>query len=475
LLRPFEQDDSICVIIIDSRVTFLRAGDSPSMPAWHTDFVKRVMGETHQPDYSTLNHNVKAIIATVSDRGQEENPGVSNTIFLQGSVRLNLKSEETYYHLHRDLEALRANVKYDVFAPTLAVAQGDSSFRLRHSQDGDLILMDQQTLHSATRAHSTGTRYFVRISIVDSLQNQVFQKKVPNEIRTTVMVYRSVGDESTHTVDPNELRVLEEGAVREELLSPLLRFHSGHKHGRAEREDLTIREWDTSWKTVAELKQEATFVGADLDFARQHAGPITSDFLEVVARDAWANQADLRISVHTFMLFQEHYTDNPAPKTGPPFSEPELWGTPVASWREADEARSCPFYYMSVNSKDLRFGEMRYFGPDQSREMAARHQTELQKHAEMNNAQNAEPLRFANEPHQADQVGPAWPDGSRGRLVFDETSTGTIYRFEANAVHMMTGVQGHGWSVRLVAALCGPARNKLTIQEVVYVFPGRSW
>lgn len=254
-------------IIIDSRVHSLEKGDYPAIPGWHTDFAERTMSSSMQPDYFKITPTVKVYIVNLSD--QEK--GVSNTEIIVEPIKLNIPKENVYQSLDNQINKLKPK-KIKVC-------------------DGEIIGMDQLSLHRATKTHQSGVRFFLRLAILHNLSTTILQTTPQNEVR-------------------NQLHIYKEMPKQQSVLPPSLTFSS-------------ILNYINPRHPLKNIKEEPILINANFNFAYSKAGSITLDFLNRIKDHPMIgeNHNCVLINTRIHMLMKGQYPDLSGWKTSSPFEE----------------------------------------------------------------------------------------------------------------------------------------------------------
>ena len=58
--------------------------------------------------------------------------------------------------------------------------------------DGEIIAMDQLSLHRATKTHQPGVRFFLRLAILHNLSTTILQTTPQNEVRHHLHIYKEM-------------------------------------------------------------------------------------------------------------------------------------------------------------------------------------------------------------------------------------------------------------------------------------------
>lgn len=167
-------------VIIDTRIHELQMGEYPAIPGLHTDFVERSASTNMQPDYRLITPSVKTYIVNLSDHVG----GVSNTEYIKDAISLNIPTENVYMNLDEQI-------------------RGKLNVQSAKVTDGDILQMDQLSLHRATPAHTAGMRYFLRLGILHNLSTTILQKSPPNELRRHSHYYLST-DQTPYEKTPTK-------------------------------------------------------------------------------------------------------------------------------------------------------------------------------------------------------------------------------------------------------------------------------
>jgi hypothetical protein len=316
-------------IIIDTRIHELQIGEYPAIPGWHTDFVERTASTNMQPDYRSITDSVKIYVVNISDHEK----GVSNTEYLQDSIKLNIPLENIYMKID---EQIRERL----------------SLRKAKVSDGDILQMDQHSLHRVTPTHSPGMRYFFRLSILHNLAKTILQKSPVNELRKHSHIYLSM-DQALPLL-PSELFY---SALIPKLIQKLV-FHKEKalrdrlsQTGQCSKYgpvcDNSIAKAFSKWKiqflsqlrykiignlpsvySVKAIKQEPILVDAGFHFSFDHGGPITRKFLlhleshpliqKIIAQ---GKTNDITVNTRVHMLMEGQYPDISSWRYSAPFEE----------------------------------------------------------------------------------------------------------------------------------------------------------
>jgi hypothetical protein len=253
-------------VIIDTRIHELQMGEYPAIPGWHTDFVERSASTNMQPDYRLITPSVKTYIVNISDHAG----GVSNTEYLQDAISLNIPTENVYMNLDEQI-------------------RGKLSVRKAKVTDGDILQMDQLSLHRATPAHSAGMRYFLRLGILHNLSTTILQKSPPNELRRHSHFYLST-DQA-----PNEKPPTKSHSQIIGNLSPVY--------------------------SVKEIKKEPILIEASLPFSFANGGPITRECLFYLESHLQGIEDTITVNTRVHMLMKGQNPDISSWRSSAPFEE----------------------------------------------------------------------------------------------------------------------------------------------------------
>jgi len=148
--------------LIDVRLFYdMQINDYPSYPGWHADF-----------DGSKIDNKPRGehLVCSLSSHPE----GVSNTRFYKGDVEIPMTDGlVTWQSVHKymtDIESKEPNNFYD-------------------AKDGEIIILDNETLHTSTPAINRGVRLFMRMTHTDAEISEE-DGKLSNQIA----VYRLVDD-----------------------------------------------------------------------------------------------------------------------------------------------------------------------------------------------------------------------------------------------------------------------------------------
>jgi hypothetical protein len=131
-------------VLVDARITYLKQGEYPAVPkGWHTDFAH--CGKLGEPTYLSASGLVESYVANFSSHPE----GVSNMEYLGESVTVELP-----YH-----QGVRARLNEQI-SPSLYI---------KKARDGEILKMDQSSLHRAAAAHHAGMRGFIRLALIESI------------------------------------------------------------------------------------------------------------------------------------------------------------------------------------------------------------------------------------------------------------------------------------------------------------------
>lgn len=271
-------------IIIDSRVHKLEQGEYPAIPGWHTDFVERSSRTNMQPDYTKITSGVKTYVVNISD----QLGGVSNTEYLTETVELEVPKDQVYLSIDKQLQAKKK----------LALAK---------LVDGEIIEMDQLSLHRGIAAHRKGMRYFLRLAVLHDLTTTILQTAPQNEIRDHLQSY----------FDMN-MALKDKGVATARDLS----------HNSSELSFLASTSELQQDFSVKQLKSEPMIVNGSFSFARKNGGQITQHFLDIIQTDPIVHELiaqgmleKIRINTRVHMLMRGQYPDLNIWRNTAPFAE----------------------------------------------------------------------------------------------------------------------------------------------------------
>lgn len=267
-------------IIIDTRVHRLEVGEEPAIPGWHTDFAERTEASHFQPDYTRITPTVKTYVINISDH----EGGVSNTEYMTEPTTLQLPKKGVYQAVDRQLNEDKITARAKLV-------------------DGEIIEMDQLSLHRGTPSHQAGQRYFMRFAILHDLPSTILQTAPQNEVRNQVQSYRSIRQELVHlgvtTVTPKR------------IYDDALFFHP-------ETQMIALPGLKSHY-SVNEIKAETILEDADIAFALEHGGPITQQVLKEVLSKFPNGKFTVNTRIH--MMMPGQLADIPIWRSGAPFSE----------------------------------------------------------------------------------------------------------------------------------------------------------
>ncbi len=257
-------------IIIDSRVHNLKKGDYPAIPGWHTDFAERTLSSSMQPDYFKITPTVKVYIVNLSN--QEK--GVSNTEIIAEPVKLNIPEVNVYQSLDDQIKKLKPK-KIKVC-------------------DGEIIGMDQLSLHRATKTHQSGVRFFLRLAILHNLSTTILQATPQNEVRNQLHIFREMPKQSAQS-----------GSLPTLVTFPSILYYITHR------------------QSIKNIKEEPILINANFNFAYSKSGSITIDFLNRIKDHPMIgeNLNSVIINTRVHMLMKGQYPDLSGWQTSAPFEE----------------------------------------------------------------------------------------------------------------------------------------------------------
>jgi len=277
-------------LILDSRTHVLEIDEQPAIPGWHTDFAERTPSTNLQPDYSRITPSVRTYVVNYSDHPN----GVSNTEFMTSEVDLILPKERVYQAVDTQLESM----------PFI-----DSSQLV----DGEIIEMDQWSLHRGKPAHNRGSRGFMRLAILHNLTTTILQTKPLNEQRHHLQSYQNmflVFRKRNHLQNPllkNKYEFL-----------PTLQYHETTPQ---------LLEMQRVY-TVDEIKSEPMIVNGSLEYSMRYGGVITRKFLTTIIQHPSIKpfienrqEGDIKINTRVHMLMTGQSSDLSMWRSGAPFQE----------------------------------------------------------------------------------------------------------------------------------------------------------
>ncbi len=275
-------------IIVDSRIHALKQGEYPGLPGWHTDFIERVSPTNMELDYSKFNPAVKIYIVNFSDHPK----GVSNTEYLTDGVSLTLPEKHVYKSLNTQISSM-------------------PRINSRQVADGEILSMDQYSLHRISPAHQDGLRGFIRLAVFHDLTTTIFQDRAQNCTRNYVQTFLTM---------PGAISL--KNSSQNQTLKKAYYFVPKIKS--VDSDELTEIQ---RVLTVSEINKEPMLVNCDLDYALQVGGPITRKFIKAIQQQI--EEKDLgkvKVNTRIHMLMKDQYSDIPL------YTDVSLWrsGAPFA-------------------------------------------------------------------------------------------------------------------------------------------------
>lgn len=156
-------------LVIDSRVHMLMPGWYPCIPGWHHDDVPRTRSDG-QPNYDVGQCRSQHIVALV-------NGDICPTAFALGSADFEVPplGSVVYGKWHDVVEA--------------KIAAGE--LHRQSIESNRLVMIDDRTWHTGTKAVRNGWRFFIRASRYFSPSGDIIPRGNPrtNELRRQVQVY----------------------------------------------------------------------------------------------------------------------------------------------------------------------------------------------------------------------------------------------------------------------------------------------
>jgi hypothetical protein len=149
--------------VIDTKVVMLKRGWYPSIPGWHCDGVPRCTS-SGQPDMSKLYEPVFHYIGSISSVSD-----LCPTELLNKEVDLNIDEHQVWKSADSEVRGL-SGIENNILS----------------LRSGSVVRFNRQTLHNCTPAHSSGWRFFFRLSFMGT--------PTRNEIRNQVQVYTDVNN-----------------------------------------------------------------------------------------------------------------------------------------------------------------------------------------------------------------------------------------------------------------------------------------
>jgi hypothetical protein len=242
---------------VDIRLLTLRQGDFPAYPGWHCDGEFRQNYES-QPDLFVVPRH-RHIVCTVSSDPE----GVSNTEFVTLPFRARVIDPTSKNTLWRQV--------HDQVERNLA-----ADCRTR-GRDGDLVSFDGFTLHRATPARVDGVRLFLRVSMWHKphLGNGGL-------LSSQELVFRE-----------SPLRVPGLDSVTGAAL-------------KVPRECIGL----AANYTISEIAGERNIRNADIQFLKDHGGPLCAKFVDAIPKDfierAKSTGKELRADLQVVRLYPQN-------------------------------------------------------------------------------------------------------------------------------------------------------------------------
>ena len=270
-------------VIVDTRIHALKKGEYPGISGWHTDFIERVSPTNMELDYSKFNPSVKIYIVNFSDHPK----GVSNTEYLTSEVRLALPEKQVYTSIDRQINAMTALNALQV-------------------SDGEILAMDQYSLHRVRPAHQEGLRGFIRIAVLHNLASTIFQDRPQNATRKQIQSYLEVD-------------------LKNNSQNQLL----GHSYAAAMQPIFCDETAEIQRVlSISEINDEPMLVNCSLEYALQAGGPITRKFIKAIHKLIDKEElCKVKVNTRMHMLMKDQYSDIPLfpdlPlwRSGAPFEE----------------------------------------------------------------------------------------------------------------------------------------------------------
>lgn len=278
-------------IIIDTRVHRIKKGEYLAIPGWHTDFAERSPASGMQPDYSKITPTTTTYVINLSDHPE----GVSNTEYLSEAVVLDVPTKQTYLSLDKQINALSPSI-----------------VKMR---DGDVVEMDQLSLHRGTAAHNDGTRGFLRLAILHDLNTTILQAKPKNEIRKHLQTYLHVSSVALEKERQEKSLCNRKNGFDSKIFS-VTGLHD------LEASKSSLREIQQVF-SVDEIKNEAMIINGSLDYALLHGGPITQKFINyIISHPLLRDCLDkIKFNTRVHMMMKGQYSDIPLWRSGGLFNQ----------------------------------------------------------------------------------------------------------------------------------------------------------
>jgi len=162
----FEADNEDYRFIIDTRSHMLKIGMYPAIPGYHCDFWPRKPGTYGQPDLTKYDPGARFYAGFVSAAANM----TSRTVFIDEEVEISVDPKRVWHSVNEEIERKHK----------------EDRLKRRLQQDGEILMFNGMTIHSATKSLLPGWRFFFRLSIVKD-------KKPRNQIRKQTQVYITEG------------------------------------------------------------------------------------------------------------------------------------------------------------------------------------------------------------------------------------------------------------------------------------------
>ncbi|MCH9632826.1 MAG: hypothetical protein S4CHLAM6_11690 [Chlamydiae bacterium] len=274
-------------LIVDSRIHSLEKGEYPGIPGWHTDFIERMSLTNLELNYSRFNPEVKVYIVNFSDHPK----GVSNTEFLTSEVNLVLPKKNVYISIDQQIQ---------------------SKLTIHTSQvsDGEILMMDQHSLHRISPAHNQGTRGFIRVAVLHDLPSTIQHDKPQNVQKGQVQSY----------IKASSIQALKNKSENQPLNNTY--YFTPNVE--------SINEINEIQKVLStsEINNEPMLVNCSLEHGLKVGGPITQKFITAVQQlltEKEMVKAKVNIRIHRLMKdhypSMYHYPDVPLWRSGIPFDK----------------------------------------------------------------------------------------------------------------------------------------------------------
>jgi hypothetical protein len=162
--------------------------------------------------------------------------------------------------------------------------------------DGEILSMDQYSLHRIRPAHHDGLRGFIRVAVLHNLASTIFQDRPQNGRRKQIQSYLKISSE-IDLKNSSQNRFLRNSYDFVPSMKPIF------------SDETTEIQRILS---ISEINDEPMLVNCSLEYALQTGGPITRKFIMAIHKLIDKEElCKVKVNTRIHMLMKDQYSDIP--------------------------------------------------------------------------------------------------------------------------------------------------------------------